>query len=281
MSPYNGPNQACRSQLGSDHTRAEQHQARAGSIGHRRDHRPRGQHHPRQPEVLRDFQIPPRGAARQEPPNHQLRLSRQEFFVEMWKTISSGKIWEGEIKNRAKDGSYYWVYTTIVPFLDEQNNPTSTSRSATKSRREKTPKSNFASTPIAWNEATRSSGLRFDRRPRSSGAASKDPGLRRPPEHEVSKELSDEGTDYLDRMLSSAKRMRKLIDDLLTYSRVATQAQPFEPTDLNRDSSRRAFGSRNSDRASQRQGRTGVRFRRSTPTLPRCGSFSRTSSPTR
>ena len=42
----------------------------------------------------------------------------KEFFIEMWKTISSGKMWEAEVKNRAKDGSYYWVHTTIVPFMD-------------------------------------------------------------------------------------------------------------------------------------------------------------------
>lgn len=46
-----------------------------------------------------------------------------EFFVQMWKTISSGRIWEGEIKNRAKDGSYYWVHTTIVPMLNDKGLP--------------------------------------------------------------------------------------------------------------------------------------------------------------
>ncbi len=46
-----------------------------------------------------------------------------KFFEDMWNTISSGKIWEGEIKNKAKDGSYYWVSATIVPFLDENNKP--------------------------------------------------------------------------------------------------------------------------------------------------------------
>lgn len=45
-----------------------------------------------------------------------------EFFQEMWKTISNGKIWTGELKNRKKDGSFYWVASTIVPFRDELGN---------------------------------------------------------------------------------------------------------------------------------------------------------------
>jgi diguanylate cyclase (GGDEF)-like protein/PAS domain S-box-containing protein len=45
-----------------------------------------------------------------------------EVYKELWKTISSNKIWEGEIKDRAKDGTDYWIHIKITPKFDEFNN---------------------------------------------------------------------------------------------------------------------------------------------------------------
>lgn len=58
--------------------------------------------------------------------NHRLIKSAvhsEAFFTSLWETISSGKVWDGEVCNRAKNGSHYWVKSTVFPVLDDQGLP--------------------------------------------------------------------------------------------------------------------------------------------------------------
>jgi PAS domain S-box-containing protein len=157
-----------------------------------------------------------------------------QFFIDLWKTISSGQIWEGEIRNRAKDGSFYWVYTTIVPFLNEKGKP----YEYVSIRYEITSRKLAEEQLIHYADKLEASNRELQDFASVAAHDLQEP-LRKIQafsdrlKNKYRELLGDDGKDYLDRMLGSAKRMQTLIDDLLSYSRITTQAQPFVPTDLN------------------------------------------------
>ncbi len=158
----------------------------------------------------------------------------KDFFVQMWKTISSGKVWEGEICNRNKMGDLYWVHTTIVPFMTDDGNPESyvavryeiterkLAEDSLKINAKKLELSNkelqdFASVAAHDLQEPLRKILTFLDRVKSKTEG----------------KLDAEVLDYIARVQSSAARMQTLINDLLSYSRVTTKAQPFSKVDLN------------------------------------------------
>jgi len=42
-------------------------------------------------------------------------------FKELWETIKNGNVWQGYVKNKTKSGGFYWVYATVYPYLNENN----------------------------------------------------------------------------------------------------------------------------------------------------------------
>lgn len=66
--------------------------------------------------------------SREEVIGHSTRLANSglhdnEFFANLWTTVTQGHVWRGEMRNRAKDGQFYWVDSTILPILNENDEP--------------------------------------------------------------------------------------------------------------------------------------------------------------
>lgn len=159
----------------------------------------------------------------------------KEFFTDMWKTITSGKNWEGEIRNRAKDGTFYWVHTNIVPFMNSDGRP----EKYVSVRYEITERKMAEDKLLVYSKK-----LEVSNRELQDFASVAAHDLQEPLRKiqsfsdrlktKAANELTSESLDYFDRIQNAAHRMQILINDLLTYSRVTTKAQPFQKIDLNK-----------------------------------------------
>lgn len=156
-----------------------------------------------------------------------------EFFAALWKTIREGKTWEGEIRNRAKDGSVYWVHTTIVPFLDDEGVPLK----YVSIRYDITKRKSFEEQLTVYARKLETSNRELQDFASIAAHDLQEP-LRKIQSFsdrlvtKIKDQLSPEALDYLQRIQNSAGRMQTLINDLLSYSRVTTKAQPFSRVSL-------------------------------------------------
>lgn len=158
----------------------------------------------------------------------------KDFFIDMWRTISQGQVWEGEICNRAKDGTYYWVHTNIVPFLDQSGKPeqyVAVRYEITERKLAEDQLKIYARKLEISNQELEdfASVAAHDLQEPLRKIQSFSDRLKT----KAKEELSEENLDYLNRIQASAHRMQVLINDLLTYSRVTTKAQPFSQVSLN------------------------------------------------
>ena len=152
----------------------------------------------------------------------------QEFIRELWTTIAHGKVWKGEIKNKAKDGSFYWVDTTIVPFLNDEGKPRQyvAIRADITERKLAEEKIRQLNIELEQRVADRTAELEA-----FSYSVSHDlrapvraiGGFARMVQEDYATELPAEAQRKLDRIHENAMKMGQLIDGLLAFSRLGRQ----------------------------------------------------------
>src|SRR6185437_5507984 len=143
------------------------------------------------------------------------------FMADLWATVKSGNIWKGEIQNKAKDSSLYWLHVTIIPFLDEKGHPykyMSLQKDITgrKKIEEKIVQDSIELEGLNKELNSFTYSVSHDLRAplRAIG------GYAQILEEECGVILSNEGKRLLDVIRQNALKMGKLIDDLLNFSRL-------------------------------------------------------------
>lgn len=165
--------------------------------------------------------------------NHSILKSgfhNAEFYQNIWKTISSGKIWQGDIKNKAKDGTFYWVRTTITPFIGKDGKPAQYIAVRTDVTELYAQKDTIES---QFQELKKADGQKDEFISMISHEL-KSPifpiigycDLLREPE--LSKNFNILHFEALDEITSNAERLRRITEDLLDVNRINMKKLPYK-----------------------------------------------------
>jgi PAS domain S-box-containing protein len=167
------------------------------------------------------------------------------FMRDLWATISKGRVWHGELRNRAKDGSFYWMDTTIVPFLDDQRvvRQYVAIRSEITARKSAEEKLQQLNAELEQRVAERTAELQAANQESQAFSYSVSHDLRAPLRHvlgfvellqrDAGPALSDHSLLHLKTISDAAIRMNTLIDDLLSFSRLGQAELQKTEVDLN------------------------------------------------
>ena len=176
----------------------------------------------------------------------------KEFIRELWVTIANGKIWKGEFKNKAKDGTDFWLDTTIVPFLNKKGKPyqylSIRADITLKKKNEDTIKEFYRDLEIKVKERTeelaianRKLAVSNEDLERYAYVTSHD--LQEPLrmvtsflqllQKKYDQQLDDTAQKYINFAVDGAARMKTLIFDLLEFSRISSVEQQHTIINLN------------------------------------------------
>ena len=169
--------------------------------------------------------------------NHRIMKSNQhssDFFESMYRAISNGKVWRGEVKNRAKDGSFFWLDSTIVPFVGTDGRPwqyvairadITQLKQAEARDRQRTAELEAANNELEAFSYSVSHDLRAPLRHIG--------GFSKMLVEEFGSTLDPTAQHYLDRIQSGTQKMGLLVDELLNLARVGRQPLNRHLTQLN------------------------------------------------
>jgi PAS domain S-box-containing protein len=168
------------------------------------------------------------------------------FIRELWTTIEHGRVWKGELKNKAKDGSCYWVDTTIVPFLNEQSKPRQyvAIRADITERKAVERKIQQLNTELEQRVVERTAQLQAANKELEAFSYSVSHDLRAPLRHvmgfvellrqDAGSTLSKHTLGHLTTISQAAKQMGQLIDELLAFSRIGQSEMQLTEVNLDR-----------------------------------------------
>jgi PAS domain S-box-containing protein len=167
----------------------------------------------------------------------------KEFIRDLWTTIEHGRVWQGEFRNQAKDGSLYWVDETIVPFLNDQGKPRQYVAIRTDISERKVAEEKILQLNVELEQRVieRTAQLQAANEELEAFSYSVSHDLRAPLRHvmgfvdllqkDAGPSLSENNLGRLMTISQAAKRMGDLIDDLLAFSRI--RQSEMQKTDVN------------------------------------------------